>query len=513
MAGQSDVTTATKESLNEPLENSFDASIVNEELGAQVEITRAFGQEAPKAVAEFSQNRIDDIKADPNLSIDEKLAEIEKWDEGGAYRVAAHTAIGALGTGNLEGSLTTGSVAAAAPKISEYESKLADALVSSGMSPEAANATSKGVTILTLAGIAANAGLDTSSTASAINVDSNNRWLHDSEVLNIFKHKKDIENFAKENGITYKQAYRAILAQAYRNTDDDFRNAHSPKPGTKESSLAQKAESFLRKHVLIASTASERKNHNLNRNSTKYKGLLSGVERKTPAYSQTNKNIQVLKGVGKITAEGTVKGVGNIPSDTANGVAQIFGGKYERSFPYDSPESEEVGTVAQNVTGVLTTATGIKVKVLRSSSGNTLELFTDSSGPLIPKARGVGPTDPSAIAKNAMSMPEIRSSSQSKVVANNPYIPKKAGGNFTIMDYLPESARVTKKGGEIVINGTASNKYLRGIPNEAELDKMGLKLKYNGPLKPEFNNFQFKTTDGKPLKQSTMKTIIFEKVK
>jgi len=44
MAGQSDVITATKESLNEPLENSFDASIVNEELGAQVEITRDLGR-------------------------------------------------------------------------------------------------------------------------------------------------------------------------------------------------------------------------------------------------------------------------------------------------------------------------------------------------------------------------------------------------------------------------------------------------------------------------------------
>lgn len=50
------------------------------------------------------------------------------------------------------------------------------------------------------------------------------------------------------------------------------------------------------------------------------------------------------------------------------------------------------------------------------------------------------------------------------------------------MDYFPEAARITKKGGEIVINGTSNNKYLRGIPNEAELARMGLRLKYNGPL-------------------------------
>lgn len=50
------------------------------------------------------------------------------------------------------------------------------------------------------------------------------------------------------------------------------------------------------------------------------------------------------------------------------------------------------------------------------------------------------------------------------------------------MDYLLEAARITKKGGEIVINGTSNNKYLRGIPNEAEPARIGLRLKYNGPL-------------------------------
>lgn len=51
-----------------------------------------------------------------------------------------------------------------------------------------------------------------------------------------------------------------------------------------------------------------------------------------------------------------------------------------------------------------------------------------------------------------------------------------------LMDYLLEAVRITKKGGEIVINGTSNNKYLRGILNEAELARMGLRLKYNSPL-------------------------------
>ena len=81
------------------------------------------------------------------------------------------------------------------------------------------------------------------------------------------------------------------------------------------------------------------------------------------------------------------------------------------------------------------------------------------------------------------------------------------------MDYLPEAARITKKGGEIVINGTSNNKYLRGIPNEVELARMGLRLKYNGPLKEEFKLLKFHLSNGGGLRSRIYKTIVFEKVK
>ena len=81
------------------------------------------------------------------------------------------------------------------------------------------------------------------------------------------------------------------------------------------------------------------------------------------------------------------------------------------------------------------------------------------------------------------------------------------------MDYLPEAARITKKGGEIVINGTATNKYLRGIPNETELARMGLRLKYNGPLKEEFKQLKFHDSNGANIRSQDFKTIVFEKVK
>ena len=142
----------------------------------------------------------------------------------------------------------------------------------------------------------------------------------------------------------------------------------------------------------------------------------------------------------------------------------------------------------------------------------TVELFTDSKGVQIPGAVGVSPSDPMAVARDARFMPNIPTGSQARVIANNPYIPKPEG-KFTIMDYLPEAARITKKGGEIVINGTPNNKYLRGIPNETELARMGLRLKYNGPLKEEFKQLKFHQSDGKDLRSTNYKTIVFEKVK
>ena len=55
MAGHSDVTTATKDSLNEPLENSFDANKVGSKVQADLEITRAFDQERRKIKTELNK--------------------------------------------------------------------------------------------------------------------------------------------------------------------------------------------------------------------------------------------------------------------------------------------------------------------------------------------------------------------------------------------------------------------------------------------------------------------------
>ncbi|SPX85204.1 hemagglutinin repeat-containing protein [Moraxella ovis] len=490
--------------LNQIITNEFNKEQALKELGAQTVITTEFGREAPKQIGDYAQDKELKLLAQGNTQ------EAKKWAEGGVYRVALHTAAGLLAIGTIEGTLSTGAVAGIAPKLNDIQDKLTEKLTEQGFEKETAESISNSALTLLIMGAGTSTGLDTSSTAYAVNMDVNNRWLHDSEIIKIFGKKTQLEQFAKEHGITYEEAWRAVLAQAYRNTDDNFRKIHQ---SSAESNLSKAAEDFLRKNDLyIKSTAQERANSQQNTKTTKYKGLLNSVINNTPKQTQQQVNQTVLTQTAKTSAVGAAKGIGNIPSDTANGVANIFHREVKPTFPYSNEEEANVGAVAQNVVGTVTVFAGTKVPYRRVPSGGKIELFTDNSGPKIKGALGVGPTDPNAIASDARSMPNIPTGSQAQVIANNPYIPKSAGGNLTIMDYLPEASRITQKGGTIVINGGAANKYLRGIPSESELSKMGLKLEYNGPLKSEYQNLQFKDSNGKLLKKDGMKTIIFKKV-
>ncbi|KAA0925445.1 filamentous hemagglutinin N-terminal domain-containing protein [Psychrobacter sp. ANT_H56B] len=202
-----------REALAGKLESVFDANRVTEELGAQTQITKEFGKEAPKAVGDFANNRIKAIIADTTLSNAEKNAAIAKWDEGGIYRVAAHTALGALGTGSVEGALTTGGVAAAAPTLNDVQAKVVKALIDKGMSADIAEGTASGVISLTLLGVGSAAGLDTSSTVIATNVDANNRQLHPSEIQFILD-KDRVKRFADKYGLTEEEAKQLLSLNA-----------------------------------------------------------------------------------------------------------------------------------------------------------------------------------------------------------------------------------------------------------------------------------------------------------
>ena len=138
------------------------------ELGAQVNITTEFGKEAPQRVTEFADNqafkliqKLDELN-DKNIDIasDEcqnTIKEIDKWSEGGIYRVALHTATAAIATGTIEGMASAGTTAYAIPKIDEY------------LAEQGFDETARHSALLALsAGIGATVGGDTASTANNV---------------------------------------------------------------------------------------------------------------------------------------------------------------------------------------------------------------------------------------------------------------------------------------------------------------------------------------------------------
>lgn len=63
----------------------------------------------------------------------------KKWDEGGIYRIAMYTAIGALGTGSIDGALRTSGIAAVAPTLSTIQENMVKTLTGKGMKAGTAN--------------------------------------------------------------------------------------------------------------------------------------------------------------------------------------------------------------------------------------------------------------------------------------------------------------------------------------------------------------------------------------
>ncbi|PTT75082.1 hemagglutinin, partial [Pelomonas sp. HMWF004] len=134
----------------------------------------------------------------------ELVAEAKRYDEGGAYRIAAHAALGALG-GGTAGALGGGTAAAAAPTLNEVQGQLQDKLVAAGMSEDGAKALAKAGTG---AGAALIGGV-TGGTAGAVvagNADLNNRQLHLSEAQKLA---------ALKQGKTPQQQERLDAAACY----------------------------------------------------------------------------------------------------------------------------------------------------------------------------------------------------------------------------------------------------------------------------------------------------------
>lgn len=82
----------------------FDADRVQRDISAQVTITQEFSTRAPKAVADYAQQQVAQLDARLAQTTDPAqraalVAERERWQDGGRYRVALHAAVGGLAGG------------------------------------------------------------------------------------------------------------------------------------------------------------------------------------------------------------------------------------------------------------------------------------------------------------------------------------------------------------------------------------------------------------------------------
>jgi hypothetical protein len=177
------------------------------DVQAQTAITQAFSAQAPKAVAEFADERVkrllgDAAKASPDERKD-LLAEAGRWQEGGSYRAVLHTINGGL-SGGLGGAAGAATVSASTNLLTEFQARVSVALERQGMGAEAATVAAQGIAQLTSLGIGAAVG-NSAGAAAALPADTNNRMLHAQEQLQISR----LANFS--NGRFTQEQVREAL--------------------------------------------------------------------------------------------------------------------------------------------------------------------------------------------------------------------------------------------------------------------------------------------------------------
>ena len=140
------------------------------DVQAQVQITGAALPRLAKEIGDYAGKKAAELRSQGNE------AEAKKWDEGGAYRVAAHAVLGALG-GGLSGAVGAGVPAAAAPMLNDVQNQLQARLSEAGMGDGAARAAAQLIAGGTAAAIGGAVG-GGAGALTALNADANNRQLH-----------------------------------------------------------------------------------------------------------------------------------------------------------------------------------------------------------------------------------------------------------------------------------------------------------------------------------------------
>jgi|GEM_PF-4817759 len=212
-----DITTGTGSGS---LTKDWDAQQLKDQVNAGAQITAAFGQAAAERIGTYANDKVKELEnTDP--------AEAAKWKEGGEYRVALHTATGAL-TGGLAG-------AAGAFTSATAMNTIGSAIDQMGLPKEVAQGLQQVSAGALGALVGGGAGL-----AAGVNVEANNRQLHPKETELI---KDNAARFAKEmygtDNPTPDQvaAATSLLANTAQNLTDNNLGYDVP--------YSKHAESFL----------------------------------------------------------------------------------------------------------------------------------------------------------------------------------------------------------------------------------------------------------------------------
>jgi filamentous hemagglutinin len=213
----------TNKDTAQALVKSWNGAKALDEVGAQMEITSSAMPRLAKEIGDYAENKVAELKNQGNAE------EAAKWEEGGAYRVAAHAALGAMG-GGVGGALGAAAAAEAAPTLGRLQSALQEKLTDAGLGNDAADAAAK-LLVGGAAGTIGGAVGGGAGAAAGLNADLNNRQLHPTEVQVIKNKARDFaKSFYETDSPTAQQiavaqaylVYAALAdvdrAQAYANT-------------------------------------------------------------------------------------------------------------------------------------------------------------------------------------------------------------------------------------------------------------------------------------------------------
>ncbi|MDB5774385.1 MAG: filamentous hemagglutinin protein [Herbaspirillum sp.] len=189
---------------------------LKDKVTAESQISASFGAAASKEIGSYATKKYDEAMAKGDTE------EAAKWVEGGSYRVALHTGVGAL-TGGAEG-------AAGAFTSAKSMSAIAEVIDTMDL-PEGVK---QGLAQVVATGLGAAVGGGAGAVAG-LNVEANNRQLHESEIKWIEKNKESFaQTLADELGraVTEQEAMAWLSMAGEGNVDRTYQTANGNQLGS-----------------------------------------------------------------------------------------------------------------------------------------------------------------------------------------------------------------------------------------------------------------------------------------